>query len=308
MIKQEQSFSGRLLYSLMALLGKMPDAWHYFWADVLAFVLRRIIRYRYDVVTSQLEAVFGKEGKKYIKPYYRHLADLMVEYLLLAGFDEERFRRHAVITNPELFRELHEKGHRQIFLLLGHMGNWEYYTGFQLYSDTEYNVLYKRQHGVSNMIFARLRSKFGAKLLDKNDAGHYIIAHRHDNEDRTYIFAGDQEPPYSSINLYTRFLGKSTAVFTGAERLASALGAPVVYARSFQPHRGRYELTLKVITDDASTLPKGELSKTFMDLLEEDILRQPEQWLWSHKRWKHSYEWRKENDPNFSRQNIQVYE
>lgn len=305
-MSDKHTFTGNLLYGLMHLIGLLPAWWHYLWADVAAFLLRKVFRYRLGTVRGQLTRVFGKEGKKYIKPFYRHLADLAVEYFMLAGFDEKRFAGHAAVTNPEIFGELHREGHRNLFLLIGHLGNWEYYTGFNLFCDTEFNVLYKRQHGVSNEVFGRLRSKFGSRLLDKNEAGSYIVSHRRDLINRTYIFAADQEPPYGSINLYTRFLGQPTATFTGAERLASALSAPVIYTHSRQTKRGHYEVTLELITKDASSLAKGDLSIKYMELLEKDILMAPEQWLWSHKRWKHTLEWRKANDPNFDRQNIRI--
>ena len=301
-MKSQKTFFGSLLYGLMHLIGKLPSAWHYFWADVVAFVLHRVLGYRLEVVTKQLVSVFGEEqGRRLIKPFYRHLGDLMVEYFMLAGFDEKRFKRHAVMTNPELFGQLHAEGHRHLFLLVGHMGNWEYYTGFRIYSDTEYNVLYKKQHGLGDELFRRLRSKFGSRLLDKNEAGAYIVAHRKDETNRTYIFAADQEPPYASISLYTRFLGRMTATFTGVERLASALRAPVIYAHARQTARGHYEVTLEVMTRDASEFEKGDLSVRFMEMLEKDILAQPPQWLWSHKRWKHPLEERRQNDPNFDK-------
>ena len=302
----KKTFLGGLLYGLMALVGKLPDRWHYFWADVIAFVLRKIVRYRYATVREQLTKAFGNEGEKYIKPFYRHLGDLFVEYFMLAGFDEQRLKAHAVVTNPDLFKQLHEEGHPHLFLLVGHLGNWEYYTGLQVYVDTAFHVLYKKQHGVGDELFRRLRGKFGSLLLDKNEAGGFIVSHRRDTEQRTYIFAADQEPPYSSINLYTRFLDRPTAVFTGAERLATALRAPVIYTHARQVSRGKYVVTLDVMTRDASELAKGDLSIQFMELLEKDLLAQPEQWLWSHKRWKHDLEWRRANDPNFDKQNIRV--
>jgi len=36
-------------------------------------------------------------------------------------------------------------------------------------------------------------------------------------------------------------------------------------------------------------LPEGELTLRYRDLLQEAIRDQPEVWLWSHKRWKFSW-------------------
>jgi KDO2-lipid IV(A) lauroyltransferase len=60
-----------------------------------------------------------------------------------------------------------------------------------------------------------------------------------------------------------------------------------VYVSVRRVKRGYYKTYFTKICDDASTTPDGFVTETHTRLLEEDIIRQPETWLWSHRRWKH---------------------
>ena len=217
---------------------------------------------------------------------------------MLAAFGERRFRRHVSIENPELIEELH-KENKRIFFLLGHYGNWEWYTGCQLLLPvTEFNVAFVRQKGAWHYVLSKLRSKFGAQLMDKWDAAKIIMHQRNDKSNKTYIMVADQAPGIEGAELFVDFLNQYTAVVTGMDRLAKMLGAAVVYVDVERPKLGNYRLKLVEMTRDASQLHKHQLSKDFMQLLEKTIKRKPELWLWSHKRWKVTPELVKERFPH----------
>jgi KDO2-lipid IV(A) lauroyltransferase len=50
--------------------------------------------------------------------------------------------------------------------------------------------------------------------------------------------------------------------------------------------RGQYEWTLIPICEDGSKTTPEELLRKYYDLLQEEIMETPANWLWSHKRWK----------------------
>ena len=50
--------------------------------------------------------------------------------------------------------------------------------------------------------------------------------------------------------------------------------------------RGHYAMEYHKLTDDASQLKDSELTQKYASHLEESIRKQPEDWMWSHKRWK----------------------
>jgi KDO2-lipid IV(A) lauroyltransferase len=82
-------------------------------------------------------------------------------------------------------------------------------------------------------------------------------------------------------------LHQDTPVFTGTEKIARKLNAPVVFAAVRRVRRGYYSVHLHLITDNPSQHQEGWITQEHTRLLEEEIKRQPEIWLWSHRRWKH---------------------
>lgn len=284
------NLGGQILYAFLQLLGLLPAWWHYGWSWGLSYLLQYIVGYRRKVVQAQLRIAFPEKDKsdlcKIERDYYRHLSDLMVEIVMMTAFTETRFSKHITITNPELLAELH-RDNRTVFYLLGHYGNWEWFTGCQcLLPITQFNVIYKHQSGLWHYVMSRLRQKFGSRLIEKYDASRQIIEERHDDINRTYIFVADQSPAYTKADLFVHFLHQPTATLTGAERLARLRGAAVVYIEAVREKRGVYRLSMVEMTRNASLLPKYQISTDFMHLLESSIRRQPELWLWSHRRWK----------------------
>jgi KDO2-lipid IV(A) lauroyltransferase len=50
--------------------------------------------------------------------------------------------------------------------------------------------------------------------------------------------------------------------------------------------RGRYQMTYTLITRDAAAMTPEAVMRSYYDLLEADIRRDPANYLWTHKRWK----------------------
>jgi KDO2-lipid IV(A) lauroyltransferase len=88
------------------------------------------------------------------------------------------------------------------------------------------------------------------------------------------------------------FFGKRTPFIPGPERGARAGNIPVVFASIYKVKRGYYRFELTLISKNPAELPAGELSRKYRDFLENFIREHPDNWLWTHRRWKH--EWKEE--------------
>lgn len=292
----------RLLYLLLQSLGWLPSWWHYTWSWGISYILQYVVGYRREVIQSNLKGSFpsktSNELKKLERSYYRHLSDLGVEIIMLSTFSKRRLQRHVTISNPELMDDIHTEN-PTIFFLLGHYGNWEWFTGCQaLLPVTQFNVIYKHQTGIWNNVMNLLRSRFGSRLLDMEDAPTQVLQRRNEKSNQTYIFVADQNPTPEHSALFVNFLNRPTATITGMERLAKLRRAAAVYVDVKRVRRGKYVITLHEMTRDVSQLPRFDLSVDFMHRLEKSIQRQPEIWLWSHKRWKIDPQWVAYKFPN----------
>lgn len=283
---------GRLIYGGMALIGLLPSWWHYAVADVIALCLHRLVGYRLAVVREQLKMSYPDKSSAELaqieREVYRHLADLFVEYFMMAAFGSRRLRRHVTLQGAEIIQDLHRKGHKLVYLTLGHYGNWEWFTGFQdVLPFTQMSVLYKPLKGPLNYVMYRIRSKFGTRLIEKAVAPRAIMGMNRSETDQLLIFVADQTPSPQNVHLFVDFLRRDTAVFTGMERLAQRSHSPITYLRVERTRRGHYCCKVELLTEDSAQHDFGEISALFMRRLEERIDAYPALWLWTHKRWKY---------------------
>jgi KDO2-lipid IV(A) lauroyltransferase len=106
------------------------------------------------------------------------------------------------------------------------------------------------------------------------------------NEMTAYIMAADQSPSNTKNVIWVDFLVRKTAFLHGPEKYASRYNFPVFFVDIQRVKRGYYELELILLSENPAELEHGELTRRYAEKLEEAILKQPENWLWSHKRWK----------------------
>ena len=257
---------------------------------MLYFIFHTILRYRFAVVMQNLARSFPERSYEEINHiatrFYRYFSHMFLEWLAMVLLSEKQMKKRVQVNNTALLEHYHAQ-QRNIIIMLGHYGNWEYANILPSYLSFDVHAVFKP---LSNRLFDRimrkLRSRFGLKLLSMDK----VVRYMHANRERpgAYIFVSDQSP--SQENRFTMdFLHQPTNVITGAERIAKKLDAVVVYAvinkRTASSH---WEISFSLITDQAAATPEHAITKTFSECLEQDIRRSPEYWLWSHRRWKNN--------------------
>ncbi len=279
-----------LAYVFIYFVASLPFGLLYRLSDLL-YYLMRLSGYRKEVVIANLRNSFPEKSEaeigKLCEDYFRYLCDLLLETFKTLKMDEKESAKRCVFKGTEWLEKYQKEG-RSIILVLGHYGNWEWAgPGFQLNSGIPLNVVYRPlSHPYFEKMMVRMRTRFGTRITPVNNVLRDMVAHR--NEQTAIAFIADQSAPKDAH--WMTFLHQDTAVFTGPEKLAIKFDFPVVYLNITRPRRGYYELTFELITGEPRTTSENEISEKFMKRLEEEILKNPVPWLWSHKRWKHKRE------------------
>jgi KDO2-lipid IV(A) lauroyltransferase len=60
----------------------------------------------------------------------------------------------------------------------------------------------------------------------------------------------------------------------------------VIFAEIERIKRGYYELKLMMLTENPVETAQGEITRQYATVMEDYIRRHPDNWLWSHRRWK----------------------
>lgn len=282
-------FSSSLLYSLAKLISHIPDSLLYRLSDFIAFFLGKIINYRKAVIIQNLSRAFPdlnyKEIDQLLMDFYKNFSDVFIESIMSNSMNNNQANERYKIKNPHLVQEFINQG-KNVIALGGHIANWEWVSFISSsYSFNCYTLYKPLSSNISENVILSLRKRFGMKLLPMNKAAKFILKNK--NEKSLYIFIGDQSPVKNNKDQKLRFLNQSTTFFNGGARLAQSIDAAVVYLSLSRVKRGYYELEFIPIPYEEHSDVELEIISKYSSLLEINIRKQPANWLWSHKRWKH---------------------
>ncbi len=271
------------------LLAGMPFPLVYILSDVMFVVLYYIIGYRKQVTLSNLRNSFPDKGEKEINQiafkYYRHLCDIILETFKLLGMRRSEVLKRCRINNYEMYYDILSQ-QRSIIVALGHQGNWEWLgAATAARGDGILQVIYKPLHNpYFDKLTKKIRSRFGATPIPAKDILRRMIEMR--GTLTTTAFIADQTPPPESA-YWLSFMNQDTPVFIGTEKMARKFNYPVVFAAMRKIKRGYYEVDVIKVCEEPAETEQGYITTLHTKILEEQIIKQPETWLWSHKRWKH---------------------
>lgn len=275
------------LFSVLLLFSLLPFPVLYVLSYFLYFVLYYLICYRKKVVYKNIESSFpgSKDIRKIAKRFYLHLSDTTFETVKCLTIGRKNLLKRITCDNPEIMEKLaHEK--RSVIFLSAHFCNWEYliFSMNLLFPHLAVGVGKPLSNKTMNKLLNDKRSKTGMKIINATNIKEEFAK---DKDILTAsLFLADQYPGHVTNVFPATFLHKDTGFLYGAEKYAKDYNYPVVYADFQRLKRGRYNIHLIEITDHPNEEPYGKIMNSYISLLEKTILRQPEYWLWSHKRWK----------------------
>ena len=280
-----------LLRTLTWTMHLFPLRVHYLISDFFFFITFSMVRYRRKVVERNLANSFPEksqgERNRITKGFYHHFCDTAIETLYFDRMSVSRAEGVVKYLNPELPNSYLDKG-RQVIVILGHYNNWEWFCNWPLYTKYPFYPIYKKlKNIVFESFYFNVRSRFGAIPVERADTYRRLMNDHQKGIPSTSAFLFDQTPRIYEIQHWVRFLNQDTPVILGAEKVARKINGVVLFAHSRKIKRGRYEVKYQLVTDHAADCPKFEITEKCLQLLENQIIDQPEFWLWSHKRWKH---------------------
>ena len=281
-------------FGFVSFISMLPFRVLYVLSDIVYPIIYHLIGYRKKVVRDNLKWSFPdkteKERRVIEKKFYRHFCDLIFESLKFARITESEIKKRMMYTGFEPALKRYDEG-RCVMLYSSHYGSWEWNSSFSLYLPEDkpiYPIYKKQKNELSDRIIYKIRNRFGTETIEMKNLLRVMIDMRKKGKLGMYGMISDQSPSRTSMHYFTQFLNQRTAVITGTEQLARKFDYPVYYARLKKLKRGYYTTELIPLSIHPKDTPEYEISEKYMRLLEDDILRDPSIWLWTHKRWKYT--------------------
>lgn len=282
----------KILVYIVKLFSQLPLGILYVFSDLFFALNYYIIGYRRKVVYENIRNSFPEKSKEEIKKiekqFFKNFADYIVETLKALTISENELKVRVQHINQNIFKEAKAEG-KNIVLLTGHVFNWEWFTGLaNMVPQENSHPVYKK---VKNEFWGKeivaIRNRFGNESVESREVMRHMLKTPNDGNS-IYMFVADQSPKADAVNIGTKFLNQKTPVFIGYDKISTKMNLAFVYCEMKKVKRGFYQVNYYRIYPDGERFQELEVVKKFHILLENTINKHPDNYLWSHKRWKYT--------------------
>lgn len=276
---------------MVALFSIIPFRVLYRMSDGLRFLFLRVFKYRYAVIKGNLRNAFPKKSdseiEELVEKTYQNLCDILLEGIKGMSLSDAEVVKRYVFVNPELPDSFYGKG-QNIVGMASHYGNWEWAV----------QAISLQLKCLTVGVVARIKNKYLDGYVQKYRTHENVmvlypdlarsVIEKWDKRPALFVYIADQSPPRNAKDKaqWVQFLNQDTACLWGGDRMARRMDYPVLNMEISRVRRGYYEVRFDLITEDAKSTSDGEITENYMRRLELQIMAKPQDWLWSHKRWK----------------------
>jgi len=237
---------------------------------------------------THLSLIFTDRGDAWIRRTARgsfmHLGKSMLEIMLMTP------ARLAVIADfpgAVNLRTALSAG-KGVVYVTGHIGNWELCGGVIAQHFPLSVVAAPIEPEPLNDMLVRLREQTGMKIILRGKPGASRQLIRIFKENRILGLLIDQDTDVDGA--FVDFMGRLAWTPTAAAVMAIKFGAPVVFGYTRRSKDNRHTVIVEGPLELVRTGNEAQdiITNTalFNTKIEECIMREPEQWVWMHRRWR----------------------
>ena len=283
--------SALLYYGVLIPISHLPFTVLYNMSNGLYWLLYKIIGYRKNVVLQNIANSFpdksAEERLIIASDFYRHFCDLIVESLKIFSISREEVNQRMKVVNPAFIDRFYDQG-KNVIMAGGHYNNWELFA-MAIDGGIKHKAVAIYKPLTSQFFDKKMResrSKYGLEMISTKKVEEEFK--RENAPLRAIIFGIDQSPGSARNSYWATFLNQDTAMLFGAEKYAKEYDFPVITAHINKVKRGHYTIEFTDCIEEPTKTNYGDITKRINLLLEKEIIKKPQYWLWSHMRWKHT--------------------
>ncbi|HUR82799.1 MAG TPA: lysophospholipid acyltransferase family protein [Thermoanaerobaculia bacterium] len=230
-----------------------------------------------------------EKRRQTIRAMFRHLGMSLFEIVWMRNMDVATRDRLTVIEGAEPLLKLIDAG-RGVVVFTAHCGNWEWMSyAIGLFGRPTTVLQRERDAPEMNRYITEHRARSGVRTVDRGSAaaGRELIQSL--RRGGILAFLIDQNLRTDSVQV--PFFGRPALTPIGPARLAVRTGAIVVDILIERLPDGRHRMKIGEPVQTKRDDDPVALTERYTRIIEEQIRRVPEQWVWMHDRWRERPKW-----------------
>lgn len=237
------------------------------------------------------------ERRRVAKEVFRNIGRSMIEFARFGKMSLDDVRN--IISGPgeEILARVHAEG-KGGMIVTAHFGNWELLGVWVKASGYPMDFLIGTQHNEKiDRVLVGLREAMGIGIIRLATSSRQVFKTLKANHMTGIV--SDQHAASGGIVL--DFMGRPASTPKGPALFSVRTGAPLL---PFLLRRERYDRHVLIPGEPIyppnsgdEDLDIAQMTKQYTKFFEQNIRKYPDQWMWTHRRWKVPENWFKEN-PN----------
>ncbi|MGB9771395.1 MAG: lysophospholipid acyltransferase family protein [Candidatus Kapaibacteriota bacterium] len=247
---------------------------------------------RMRIARENLKNAFPEKDEQWYKQTARKVFENMgivfSEFIALGWLSDDIIKDYIRFENVEIIRKKNEEG-KGVLLLSGHYGNWEFLAyAVKVYLNLPVLIVVKPlSNNILDKVVNKFRTQRGNSVVSMYESALKIV--RTLRNGGVVALLADQSATRDK-DIFVDFFGRKAATFDSPAYFALKYNVPVILG--FAKRQGYY-YNVRLVELDHSDLIFDEegiytFTNRYLRLLEDAIREQPELWLWTHRRWKHT--------------------
>ncbi len=260
----------------------------------LANLAYKLGKKRRKVCKANLDLVYGdtksdEQKEEIIKNSYISLLFNMYEFVENQHISNEELKQKVtkVFNDEPILQALKQK--RKIIFITAHYGGWEIGVPYaSICYKPMVAVVKDMENPYIQAMYQNSRARHNIKMFDKRKSAKELIKGLKD--DFALAIMIDQ---HIDKGCEMEFLGKKDVVIDSASRLALKFDAVIIAGfgvmNDFRDYSVHFydPIDVKALNENEKNIQ--HITKLQVKIVEDIILKNPNQWLWQHKRWKKFY-------------------
>jgi len=251
-----------------------------------------VLASRRRIALDNLRRAFKKEKseaelERITRLVFINIARTVIEFARIPRLNKERLGRVVPeYSGSEHLEQVYKEGKGAV-MMTGHFGNWELLAAWTRGMGYPVHLLVGRQHNpYVDGYLTRLRKSMDVGVTPVGVGARQIL--RLLKENNLVAMVADQHSASAATRV--QFFDRPAATPSGPAAFAVKLNCPLLFGYIVREAYNRHRVVIEppIYPPESGDREKDiiDVTQQHTDLLEKAIRKYPDQWMWTHRRWK----------------------
>jgi len=279
-----------LVRVLVAVVRPMPDPIVRALGSLLGLAFYTIDRGHRRIAESNLAAAFPlrpkHERRAIARHAFEHFGRLLFELLKFSTLTSDQMLARSEFDGEDRARHAYAQG-KGVLFFTGHFGFWELHAIAHALQIEPIGVLARAlDNEPLNGLLEQIRQRTGNTVIYRQGTIRRVLRMLHSGHGVALLIDQHIQGPDA---IHVDFFQRPAATTSALAALALRTGAPVVPVFALPIGRGRFRMVYEHPVEPPhadSEQAVREFTQRCTDVLEMYVRRNPDLWLWMHRRWR----------------------